>query len=197
MRGKKLLGGGGLIAASLVLFGTETLSWVWTKVLDFLFSRGTGLTFASLPWQNIVATLLAVAGLAVWLWPSKPKPPPPSRAAQLVGLVGKAEGIVWRIRSAREEQWFQRTTEGDILDLVRDGQSLLITFEKRGLPIPVFQTNSAERALIGMETYFAAIGPLIRDGHIDIVERSAKAIAERAEQASATFNLDNWNVRRL
>jgi hypothetical protein len=109
----------------------------------------------------------------------------------------EAERAVYRIRDVREVKWVRQETADEIIGLVRDGQSLLLSLAKAELPIPKFTTNSAERVLIGQHEYLAALYPLLRDGHLEDIEKIAAELARRAEQVALTFDLEQWYVRRL
>jgi hypothetical protein len=94
-------------------------------------------------------------------------------------------------------KWLRQETADEVIELVRDGQSLLISFAKAGLSIPRFNTNSAEQVLIGQQEYLSALCPLIRDGHLEDIEAIAAEVAKRAEEVALGFDKGNWLVRRL
>ncbi|HEX8240352.1 MAG TPA: hypothetical protein VF574_11495 [Allosphingosinicella sp.] len=198
---KRRVAGGAFLAAAALLFGRETLSWAWDQALDGLTHGLSAKSIAAFPWQTAGATVLVAVGVLLLLWPSKPKPRKLSseeaRAERLRKLSIDAERMVHRIRDIREVKWLRQETGDEIVDLTRDGQSLLLTFAKAGLPIPKFTTNSAQRVLIGQHEFFSTLGPPLRDGHLENIDALAGEVAARAEQAALSFDLETWYVRRL
>lgn len=175
------------ILVLIVALGLQLLN-VWVPRLGALVTSIFG---------SPVAWFVLFIGLFLVLRPFWAKPKVPSQAERLRHLYAEADRIVHRIRNIREVKWLRQETGDEVIELVRDGQSLLLSFAKSGLPIPQFRTHSAERALIGQHEYFSTLCPLIRDGHVENVEAIAEEIAGRAEQLSISFDLENWLVRRL
>lgn len=196
--GKKTkLAGGAFGATALVLFGKETVVWAWNQVLNGL-SQGLsgGVNLSSVPWQNLIASLFGVTGLALLLWPTK-KTKPVTRADRLASLHARGWYITERIRHDRAHKWFERRRGEEILDITRDGISLLLAYESEGLAVPQFgEIMSAEKLCVGMELYYSTLGPFMRDGHVERVEAMAPGVAERAVVEATSFNPEKWYVDR-
>jgi hypothetical protein len=189
---KRKLAGGTFVVGGLILFGKETLLWVWNKVLD-AFSTGLpegGVSVAALPWQHILASILTLSGLSLLFWPSGKK----ERANPYSELWIRADNVVARIRHQRNEgRWIRLAGGEPVTDVARDGISTLLLFAKQGLATPVFQTTSAERVAVGLEHYFSTMIPLLRDGHIETATACAAEVSKVAEGAAASFKLEKWS----
>lgn len=195
---REKLGGASLLLAAAFL-GREAIIWVWNQILTSLTSGMSGhMTLAKFPWQNATAAILALAGGTLLFWPSSKKVRPASRADRLAELYYKGDRIVDRVRYHRQLEWYQRGRgEESIVDIARDGMSVLLDYHKQGLATPQFGAiNSAEKICIGMETYFSALGPFMRDGHVDQVDAMVASVAERALAAAAAFNPEKWQIER-
>jgi hypothetical protein len=187
------LAGGAILIGSLVLFGKETVAWGWSKILDSISNGAASMAITAIPWQNLIASLMGVTGLALLFWPTS-KVKKPSRAGQLYNLYQSADYWVSRVRYDRDLEWFERDRTGveNRVDLARDGVSLALTFLKNGIPAPNFETTSAEKICVGLEHYFSQMMPFMRDKHVAQVEAMAAATAERAIVVATTFSPEKW-----
>lgn len=192
---KTRLAGGGIFAAGLLLLGGETLKWGWQKALDTI-SDGVsgGMSLAAFPWQNALAAMLTLSGGALLLWPAK-KVRTVSKAERFQALQARGRLVAERIRHERNLRWFERERGLDLVDIARDGVSLLVDFEKQGLAVPDFaNVKSAEKLLVGLELYLSTLGAFMRDGHVEQVEAMAQNVADRALAVSISFNPEDWYV---
>jgi hypothetical protein len=181
--------GGATILAMVAWFGRETVVWAFNRLLDFFASNEGGATLAAVPWQNVVATLLGLFGLTMVLWPSKRV----VKVSPYSALWQRGQNVVARIRQQRNRGAWLRVMNGEPLtDVTRDGISTLYLFAEQGLATPQFSTNRAEKIAIGLEAYFSAMIPLLRDGHIERALVYAPDASERAQREAVSFNLQNW-----
>lgn len=190
--------GGGLVLLVAGWLGRESLSWLFGKALDLVGGKVSDVNLAMFPWQNAIAALLALLGAYLAFWPGNPKAKPASRSDRLLNLHYKGGQIVDRVRYSRQLQWFQRGRgEETSVDIARDGISVLLDYRNEGLPTPQFGSmSSAEKLCVGMEAYFSALGPFMRDGHVAQVDAMIADVAERALETATGFNPDNWYVER-
>jgi hypothetical protein len=179
--------GGAAILAMALWFGRETVLWAFYKILDFFASKEGGVTLAAVPWQNVAATLLGLIGFGLVVWPSKAG----KQASKYDRLVARSQYLVARIRNQRKAHYIRRDLE-PLTDVCRDGFSTLVMFAECGFAIPNFQTTEAERIAVGLEHYFATIGPLLRDGHVKMAKEQAPAISERAVAEGAALDMKGW-----
>jgi hypothetical protein len=189
----KKLAGGAIVIGSLVPFGKETLAWGWSKLLDALSTGSANVTLMAIPWQNLIASVMGIVGLVLLFWPSK-KAKKLSRTAQFYALYEKADYFVSRVRHDRRLDWYERERRENLGDLARDGLSLLLSFQDAGLPIPVFETRSAEKMCIGMEVYFSLLKPFMRDGQIKQVDATVVGVVEHAENTCDAFDPETWFI---
>jgi len=194
--GKKEIAGSAFVGAGLLLFGKETIVWAYGKLLDTVSAGAPEMTWTAFPWQNAIAAFLTLIGAGLLMWP-KPKVKKPTRADRLYGLYMKGDDFVDRVRNDRRLGWFERDHAENRVDLVRDGLSALTFFKNEGLAIPNFQSNKAESICIGLEVYFSALSPIMRDGHLDQVDSHAQSAAHQAEKFAASFNPEKWVIERL
>lgn len=190
--------GGGIMLVVAGWLGQETLSWLLSKALD-LASDGAGrVTIAAFPWQNAIAAVLALVGAFLAFWPVKAKEKPATRADRLSALYYRGDLIVDQVRYNRQLEWFERGRgEKSPVDIARDGLSVLLDYQNQGLPIPQFGAiNSAEKLCVGLESYFSAVGPFMRDGHVAQVDAMAAGVAETALGVAGAFNPEKWYVER-
>lgn len=192
------LAGGTILIGSLVLFGKETLAWAWAKILDAASTGAANVTMTAIPWQNLIASLMGVTGLALLFWPAR-KVNKPSRSSQLYDLYQIADYWVSRVRDDRSVKWFERDRAGleNTVDMARDGISLALTFKKAGISAPNFETTSAEKICIGLEHYFSQLIPFMRDGHVEQVEKMALHTAERAIVVATNFEPSKWHHEQV
>lgn len=191
----KKLAGGAFIIGSIILFGKETFAWGWGKLLDALSNGATGVTLTAIPWQNLIGSLMGIAGLILLFW-SLQKSKTPSRAQQLYRLYERADYFVSRVRHDRRLAWYQRDRRENLVDLARDGISLLLSFKNAGLPVPDFQTRSAEKICVGIEAYFSQLMPFMRDGQISQVDAIIAEAAKHAEITCDAFDAETWFISR-
>ena len=187
--------GGGLLFAAGIWFGKETFSWLLGKALDFASQGFEGMTWASFPWQNALASVMALVGGYLAFWPTG-KLVKPSRASELYRLSQRADNWVFRVRQDRALKWFERNNGAiaeNRVDLAHDGTSLAMTFRNFGIQAPAFDTTSAEKVCIGLEHYFSDIIPYMRDGHVEQVEKMASSTAERSIIVATNFNPREWH----
>jgi len=146
--------------------------------------------------QPLAWFVLAVALFLVMrpLWARSGGTVKTSRLDRLNELAEKGSNIIANVRYHRNHSWLGRDRTNGIVDTAQMGASLLISYEKEGLPIPKFNTKSAEKICIGLHSYFSATGPLIRDGHIKELESIAPGIVHHAEQAAMDFNPEDWYI---
>ena len=182
---------GGLLLAASGLFGKETFAWVLGKGLDFVSQGADEMTIGAFPWQNALATVMALVGAYLAFWPTK-RPTKVTRQERLRQLSRSADHFVSRVRFSRGLEWSQRPGNESALDMARDGQSILIFFKEHGLAVPTFQSQWAENVCVGMEEYFTALIPFMRDGHVSQVEASMHNAVRRAENAASTFIAEKW-----
>ena len=164
-------------------------------IADRLPSVGTALT-------NIFGSPLAWFVLAMGLyfalrpfWAKQPSAKGATRTQRLKNLQGRGWFLTERIRHHRNLQWFERDRAENLLDITRDGFSILLDYEKEGLPVPHFNNIvSAEKCCVGMEVYFSSLGPFMRDGHVAQVDAMAQSVAERALATAAAFNPEKWSI---
>lgn len=177
-----------MLLASAAVLGKETVLWAWNQFLDFV-STGAGgaMTLASFPWQNAIASLLALIGSALVLWPNKAG----KRASKYDRLVHRSQYLVARLRKQREPQYVRHVIE-PLTDVCRDGASTLVMYDQLGFAVPHFTTNEAERIAVAMEHYFSTMFPLLRDGHIQIARNQAADIAEQAALLGSTLNMQEF-----
>ena len=153
------------------------------------------MTLAAFPWQNAIATVMALVGGYLAFWPTK-KPIKRSRSSEFYGLYVLADHWVEKVRDDRSMDWYEREKFGteNLIDLARDGISLALTFQKAGINAPNFQNPSAEKVCVGLEHYFSAMIPFMRDGHVAQVEGMAVAQAKCALEVGETFDPRRWRV---
>ena len=190
------LAGGTFIAASLILFGKETLLWAWNRILDIV-SKGASadMSLAAVPWQNLIASLMGLAGLSLLFWPTK-KAAKPSRATQLYRLYQRADHFVSRVRHDRRLSWYERDGSENRGDLARDGISLLLSFQSAGLPTPEMQTQSAEKICVGLETYFSQLMPFMRDGQLGQIDAMVSGAAKHGDSTAEAFDARTWFIEQ-
>ncbi len=122
----------------------------------------------------------------------------PTQAQHFYRLWNRADSFISRVRHQRGLDWWERqrrsgfNKEESIIDIANDGMSLLLHYEKHGLPVPKFETNSAEKVVVGLEAYFSDLAALLRDGHVETVLNSAHDAAAHAERVALNFNPQHW-----
>ena len=187
---RKTLGGAALVIAGGFI-GRETLIWAFNRLLDAATSgiRG-GVSFASLTWQNGVASVLIVGGLVLVLWP-KPKPMA-VMAQSYAPLYQGARNIIRRVRAHRNSRYFMRDDLEPVSDIVRAGDAIMLSFAKAGFHVPTLDVPYNEQVAVGQETYFAGLIQLLGRGHIDEAVLASSAASEEAVQAAAMMNPHAW-----
>jgi hypothetical protein len=185
---KRRVGGGFLLVAGS-LFGKETFAWLIGKGLDFV-SQGVGsVTLTAFPWQNAIATLMALVGAYFAFWPDK-RPVRLSVEQRAHRLGAYAAKIVARFHAHRGP--FGRVAEAKdpFSGVIQDGISLLISFEKEGFRVPNMEgLYEGERRAVCMLDYFAVIGPLLRDGHVDEARGASSQLAQNAINQASEMQL--------
>jgi hypothetical protein len=145
-----------------------------------------------------VAWFVLLMGLFFALRPFWTKPPGTKgggKAARYSNLQSRGWYIAERIRHHRALEWFEWSRGENLLDITRDGLSVLIAYEQAGLIVPDFNgIDSAERVCVGMEQYFSALRPFMRDGHVAQVDGMVASVAERARQTAMAFNPQQWHI---
>lgn len=195
--GKKRVGGG-LILVAAAFIGQEFFSWSVGRVLDLASDGISAMTWAAFPWQSALATVMALVGAYLAFWPSKrnAKSRPATPSDKFYLLWADADRFINRVRAQRALDWYERSGSfncaEDTRDIARDGISLLIRFEKDGLPVPHFDTNSAEKIAVGCIAYFEQLSSFMRDRHAEHVIAMAPNAAQNGEQAARSFNPDDW-----
>ena len=69
---------------------------------------------------------------------------------------------------------------------------MLLSFKGAGLSVPNFQVTYAEQVCVGLEAYFSALIPFMRDGHVSQVDTMADSAAHRAEGVAVSFDPKRW-----
>jgi hypothetical protein len=187
----KKLAGGAFIVTSFILFGKETLLWAWNKALDTVSTGAGDMSLTAIPWQNLVASLFGLAGMGLLFWPAK-KVKKQSRRSLMYDLYQNADYFVSRVRHDRQLSWFERDRGENRIDLARDGISLALQFQNSGIAAPNLDERSAEKICIGLEHYFSALIPFMRDGHVTQVDNMAATQAERATAVCKSFDPARW-----
>lgn len=187
----KKLAGGVFITASLILFGKETLLWAWNKALDTASTGVDGVTLTAIPWQNLIASLMALTGFLLLFWPSK-KVAKPSRSSLMYSLYESADCYVTKVRYDRQLDWFESDSAENREDLAREGISLALQFQNSGIQAPNFNETSAAKICVGLELYFSALIPFMRDGHVTQVDGMAASEAARAMDVCKSFDPRKW-----
>jgi hypothetical protein len=187
----KKLAGGAFIVTSFILFGKETLLWVWNKSLDTVSTGAVDMSLTAIPWQNLIASFFGLAGIGLLFWPNK-KITKPSRRSLMYNLYQSADNFVSRVRHNRQLSWFERDRGENRVDLARDGISLALQFQNSGIPAPNLDERSAEKICVGLEHYFSALIPFMRDGHVAQVDSMAAIQVERASTACKSFEPARW-----
>lgn len=67
-KGARWFGGGALVVAGGLIL-KETLSWGWSKFLDYLRDESGRVNWSDLPWANMLGVVLMCAGIVVLAWP--------------------------------------------------------------------------------------------------------------------------------
>jgi len=183
--------GGGIILLVAGWLGRESLSWLFGKALDFASGGVRTVSLAAFPWQNALATLLALLGGYLAFWPRTRVAKPDMMSV----LFKRSQNIVSRVRQQRRATHLDRQYRGlePLGDVVRDGCSTLLIFEREGFAVPDFDTTEPERLAFGLETYFATLSPLIRDRHIDIAKGAASEIANNAAKDAKALTVETWH----
>ncbi|WP_067733965.1 hypothetical protein [Novosphingobium naphthalenivorans] len=200
--GKKRVGGA-LILGAAAFIGQEFFSWLLGRLLDLASAGVSGMTWTAFPWQSALASVMALVGAYLAFWPSKRGKPskPATLADKLYLLWTDADNFVDRVRYQRGLDWWQRAgglsrrrnAAEDTRDIARDGISLLIRFEKGGLPVPKLDGRLyAEQVAIGCANYFETLSSFMRDGHVEHVVAMAPDAAKHAEEVATNFNADHW-----
>lgn len=102
-------------------------------------------------------------------------------------LGARAGTLAYKISSYRHTGYLWRDRLPDIVPIVLDGQSALISLAKAGFEVPAFQSEDAARVAVGQQSYFNRIHPLIRDGHIEIALEQSRIFADQAELAATAL----------
>ena len=179
--------GGTMLLAVAFWAGRETFAWLLGKGLD-LVSQGTGhMSFATFPWQNALATLLALVGGYLAFWPTKKAVvASPVQIGQGLGVA--AGKIAFRLNLHTGIYRNVQAVRDPLVNVINDGISLLITFEKSGMAIVKLHTlNSDRQSLFAMLDYFTRMASLLRAGHIDEAKQAAPTIAEQAVADARTI----------
>ena len=179
-----------LILGVAIFIGRESVSWLLDRVLDFA-TQGIGSgALVSFPWQSALATVMALLGGYLAFWPSKKEEavPSPRQRARTLGV--RASNITARLNMHRAP--FGRVAEArdPFYDIVQEGISLLLSFEKEGFAIPKMQSLAElERRAVCMLDYFSRIGPLSRDGHINEAKQVSQQLADNAVEQGKQMQL--------
>jgi hypothetical protein len=173
---KRRIGGGFLLAAGL-WFGQETFAWVLGRGLDVILKEAGGMTFISFPWQNAIATGMAVVGGYLAFWPSKRRTP--LQISESLGV--RASDIAARLNLHNGSYSQAQGMRDPLHKVINDGISLLITFEKQGFGIPkISQVKTNKQAAFALLEYFSRLSPLLKDGHVGEAKQASVSIAEQA-----------------
>lgn len=132
--------------------------------------------------------MIVAVGVAWVIW-FKYIWPEPSREERRRILAARANAIIRRIEPHRHPaRWTADTDPLD--DVVRDGLSLLISFQKERLAVPPLRNLRDERRIaFGLLRYLKDIAPLLRDGHIRQARAMAPDAARDAEDAAGSLVL--------
>lgn len=186
--------GGGLLAVGGVWLLAELSSWSLSRVLDEVFERLTLEGLKSLPWSVILPTGVILFGL--WLVISSFfSPKSCARIDTAFGLYESAQGFVDQVDYDRRLDWYRREFAADTVALARDAISLVLTFRNAGFKVPELKHQSAEKVCAGAREYFAALAPLIRDGHIAHAKNASEQAARRADETAAAFEPNSWFLK--
>jgi len=183
--------GGVLLIAAGGFFGRELLAWAFNKMLDAgLAGWRSGWLLVVENWQVALGVVLMLCGSVLLFWPKKkPLPTPKENPAS---LVKSSLNVVSQIRRHRDTRYYSRSHLPPITDLTSIGDAVLLSFNKRGFTVPHFADRFAECAAVGMESYFALLIPLLRQGHYDEARDISASASEHAESVAEQFDPSNW-----
>ena len=184
---------GGAIAVAIAGLGLllrETVSWLVGKILDHLplpKSPGGAVNWEIIPWLNILAfTLLALGVFLFWRGGKMQVAPKisPAQAGQDLGI--GANNIAMRLNLHLGIYASAQRVRDPMQTIINDGISLMLTFNKQGIACPALSELSADEVAWTMLEFFARIGPLLRDGHLDEAKQVALQIADQARVNAKT-----------
>lgn len=187
---KRLTVAGLLIAAGAFLLN-ETASWLWNNALDWL-----GQNWDTIPWMQLIGLLALLCGVLVLTWPRKKLPAPPpelSRNQRLAAAFKQGKAISDAIGKDRRLKHFMLDYARDLNVLAANSDSVFITLEKEGFPVLRSPDRlDTESYLVGVQSYFSTLYPLIRDGHFGEAESLAGEIASALVEHMRSFDPKQW-----
>ena len=174
------VGGAAIIVAAVVAdhaFGWGLGQMMTHYAADVSWSDVTGL-----PWGGILSLLMFAVGLALVFWPTPKvrKISPQERDAKTAYNLGaRASQLVFRLNQHRNWSEMAMELRDPMHNVLNDGVSLLIAFDKFGLAIPRISDVSDNKEVAHiMLRYFSRMAPLLTDGHLEEAKGTATNLAE-------------------
>lgn len=187
---KRLTVAGLLFAAGLFL-ANETAAWVLNISLDWLRQN-----WASIPWMQIVGLAALTGSVLLIVWPQKKSPPtkpPPTRRDRIRAVFNQGKALADAIGKDRRLKSFMLDYARDLNILAANADSIFITLEKEGFPVLRSPDKlDTESYLVGAQSYFSTLYPLVRDGHFDEAEKLAEEVVSALVQQMRSFDPRNW-----
>lgn len=189
---------GSAIALFVSAFGLlfrESVGWIVGKILDHLplpKSASGVVNWAAIPWLNMLAFGLLALGVFLFYRGGKMQVATIVAPNPYSALSARAYRVAGEISGYRNTRGLYRNRLPDLVPIVREGTSLLISFEKAGFPVPRLTSSDAAKVAVGLEHYFGSIAPLLKDGHSDVAINGAQTISNTADDLSESLQMDKW-----
>jgi hypothetical protein len=115
----------------------------------------------------------------------------PAQSGRNLGI--RAGNVATRLGLHRGRYSIIQEVRDPLPNVINDGISLLISFEKQGFGIPkLSRLSTNEQAAFALLEYFTRMSPLLRDGHFDEAKHASPSIAKQAVSAALTLQ-QGWS----
>ncbi|MCF8707084.1 hypothetical protein [Rhizorhapis sp. SPR117] len=158
------------IVAAFVI--NEVFGWGIDRILDYIADHLSWAQIAHWQWGGWISVALVVIGVVLLFWPS-PKGPTTVRTLHIA-----ADHALASIPTPAMHPWATGKINYTQSNIV--GESALVTFRKAWFKIPRLSDDADQKAS-QLSTYFQALVPYLKDGHLKEARATAKKIVSQIE----------------
>ena len=186
--------------AGVALLLRESVGWLVGKALDHLplpRAADGAVNWQVIPWLNILAfALLALGVYLFWRGGRMQAAEAPEADDPYLSVTADCYRISQYITKFRATRSIYRSDLPDLVPVIREGLTAIISLQKFGFEVPRLNTGDGAKLAVGLEYYLGSMAALLNGGHSDVALRDAGKIAEKADSISENLDPQTWWTHR-